>query len=698
MLDVVTLLERKGAQGAVRLNTKIGLILGLPMLIVFGLLGTVMHAAVMQRFETLERREIEQNHGRLLEALNNEFLELERLAVDWSVWDETYNYMRGTNPGFRVANFTPATFENLSLDGLLIYDPQHRLFDDFTFDAARQQFVKQDPALIDALAEALRRTGDERQGHGIVEFNGRILQVGMSSILDSNGEGEPQGTLIMMRWLGDTKVDALAKRIRLELAFHRLGDDGNNQPQLQAPLAQLAHTDLYIRADAERIAAYSLLTDLAGSPAVLMQVSMPRVIVREGREAVRQLLGASLGILVLFTIGIFLAVRQVALKRLSRMSRALVNIGSDGGNDVRLTVKGNDEIDRLAKSVNVMLDGLDRAYNQRRQAAERQRELNALLVRIATDEALAHGDADALFRVIGGSLSAGAALDRWSLWLTDEEGQMQCLRQTAIVDGAPAAPDCAAIVAALAQWDGRSGAPLQHDALGHPCLVFPFAVEQRRGALCVEALTPNALQQEDELNFLAAATQLIERSLRSHFQRQREEALRQQAEFDALTGLANRPIFERRLRRALQQRATGVTIAVLFIDLDRFKPVNDQYGHAMGDWLLYQVAQRLKERVRSNDLVARLGGDEFTVILTGLKEPGAAGRVASKLVEALHEPFVHPQATLHIGCSIGLAWAPTHGEDFDSLVQAADHAMYAAKQAGRNAWRAAPEPSAVPAS
>ncbi len=677
-----------------RLNSKIALSLGAPMLVLFALLGWAVQAIVIDRFARLEQRELVQNHERLRQALDTEFDELQRLAVDWAVWDETYQFMQGDNPDFLLVNFTPATFDNLQLDGLLIFDGGNRLHDDYTYNVAEQRFVQLAPHLVERIERTLAERAANVEGHGILEFNGRVLQLGFSPILDSNGEGDPRGTLMMMRYIDANRVDKLAERIRLTLQFHPLTEPLDGLPHTAREALQQEPLHVAI-ADDDTISAFSLLRDLNDVPALLMRVDMPRVIMQQGERAVATLLAFAFAAILLLGASMFVAIRHVALKRLSRIGRTLLAIGTGGATHERLPVRGSDEIDRLARSINAMLDGLDHAYAARRQSAERQRELNALLVRIATDDGLASGDEEALFRVLTGSLVQGVRVDRWSLWLQPpDEMEPRCLRISS--DATPPSPPSAQVIAdELEAWDGREGSVLRLGAAalgpGRNALFLPFGVEQWRGALVVESLHGLTDWSEDEISFLVSATTLVERSLAAHFLHLREQSLRQQADYDPLTGLANRATFERHLRRALRNaRDSGERICVLFIDLDRFKPVNDQYGHAVGDWLLCRVADRIRATLRNKDMVARLGGDEFTVVLDSIADHAMAAHVAAKLVEALSVPFDHDGITLQIGCSIGVACAPRDGLDAAELLEAADRAMYAAKQAGRNTWRQAP--------
>jgi diguanylate cyclase (GGDEF)-like protein len=153
------------------------------------------------------------------------------------------------------------------------------------------------------------------------------------------------------------------------------------------------------------------------------------------------------------------------------------------------------------------------------------------------------------------------------------------------------------------------------------------------------------------------------------------------ANHDALTGLPNRSLLEDRVSQALVTSArTGRFPALLLLDLDRFKEINDTLGHHHGDLLLQEVGKRLQRSLRSADTVARLGGDEFVVLLPDLPTPHAALVTAEKLLAELVEPFVLDDVTLDVEGSFGLAVYPEHGEDFATLLQHADVAMYAAKE------------------
>ena len=170
--------------------------------------------------------------------------------------------------------------------------------------------------------------------------------------------------------------------------------------------------------------------------------------------------------------------------------------------------------------------------------------------------------------------------------------------------------------------------------------------------------------------------------------KQAEEQIRNLAYHDALTGLPNRLLFQDRLSVAVAQaHRLGQRVAVFFMDVDRFKVINDSLGHSRGDRLLQGVGGRLLDCVREGDTVARLGGDEFTLILPGLQRPLDVATVAEKILESLRQPFDVDGRELYVTASIGISLYPDDGRDTETLLKYADTAMYRAKEQGRDSYQ-----------
>ena len=179
---------------------------------------------------------------------------------------------------------------------------------------------------------------------------------------------------------------------------------------------------------------------------------------------------------------------------------------------------------------------------------------------------------------------------------------------------------------------------------------------------------------------LALVSDITERKLSA-------ELIWHQANYDTLTALPNRNMFQDRLSQEMKKaRRDGLFLALLFIDLDQFKEINDRFGHEMGDALLVEAASRIAACVRASDTLARLGGDEFVVILPGLDSVTSSERVAQQIIASLNRPFLLGSGSGSVSASIGIALHPSDANDPEQLLRNADQAMYAAKNAGRNRY------------
>lgn len=167
-------------------------------------------------------------------------------------------------------------------------------------------------------------------------------------------------------------------------------------------------------------------------------------------------------------------------------------------------------------------------------------------------------------------------------------------------------------------------------------------------------------------------------------QRLAQATIAHMAHHDALTKLPNRMLFRDRLEQAVALAGRGAVMALHYLDVDGFKPVNDRLGHKAGDELLVAISERLLGTVRKHDTVARLGGDEFAIVQTGIREARDAVSLASRVMKSIAAPFPIAGGTVSVGVSIGIAVAPSDGLDPEDLVRKADAAMYASKGSGRS--------------
>lgn len=246
---------------------------------------------------------------------------------------------------------------------------------------------------------------------------------------------------------------------------------------------------------------------------------------------------------------------------------------------------------------------------------------------------------------------------------------------------------CLALCGFVASRLSRRSSLAIAEPLLHLAAVAAKARSERQFKYRVQPMDIAELQSlGDDFNALLKELESWREQMLDH-----NEQLNFKANHDPLTGLANRAHFETRLALALKTaHEKSERIALFFIDADRFKSINDELGHEVGDAVLCAIARRLRSRVREDDLVARLGGDEFAVLLAPLGSPSQAGRIAGNILDSMVEPIELPSGnTLNTSLSVGIALYPDHATDATGLLKKADEAMYGSKRAGRGVYSVA---------
>jgi diguanylate cyclase (GGDEF)-like protein/PAS domain S-box-containing protein len=272
-------------------------------------------------------------------------------------------------------------------------------------------------------------------------------------------------------------------------------------------------------------------------------------------------------------------------------------------------------------------------------------------------------------------------------WLMDETGFLDCnsaaLEMFGYSAGAPMLHP--ADISPPNQPDGtpsRTAADQKiADAFLHGKKRFEWLHQRKNGNVFPAEVCLTALTLSGRPTLLATVRDITDRKVA-------EARIQYLAYYDALTGLPNRTLLQDRLAKTLAgARRQKDKVALLFLDLDGFKNINDSLGHSVGDLLLQEVAERLKTWGREQDTVARLGGDEFLIMLTNVTDVPDAAVAAERLMDAMTAEFVVQGHLLKVSCSIGISIFPEHGKDCDTLIKNADAAMYNAKECGRNNFR-----------
>ncbi len=332
------------------------------------------------------------------------------------------------------------------------------------------------------------------------------------------------------------------------------------------------------------------------------------------------------------------------------------------------------EVENISSKLAEASDYRDRVENQSRYLAEIAE--NGELARDEVEQALSRAEeSEKRFRTIVTSVADG-------ILVINRQGTIQLFNHAAEGIFGISVVECIGknIESLIAGNDGTLNSYMGKELPGRERYRKELLGLRKDGVEFPMELTANATSFDETRLFVVICRDISNR-------KQVEAKLESLAKYDPLTGLANRTLFHEKLDEALRlAERGGHSIAVLYLDLDHFKDINDTLGHPAGDQLLQLVAARLKKCVRGPDTVARLGGDEFAIIATNVNDQRLVHRLAGRIVEALKEPAVIQSQTIHTGTSIGITLYPDDAVDPNRLMKNADLALYRAKSNGRDRY------------
>ncbi len=613
------------------LRTKLAVLYLLAILVIGGAAYVTDGMLVAHGFREAEHEAVVAQLDRAGAALQLRADDLYHSVDDWATWDASYDYVATLDPGFAKENLFQDSLATLGVTFMMFLDangkPVKYLGYDLTSGAPDDRWRSVPSHVPGGLTTP-------SAGEGLVRLGDAAALVAYRPILRSDGSGPARGTLVMGHTIDSdvaTKLSkALAARVSLSPA---------SEPVVDAVSAL----------GPDSIQGRTTLAGLDGGPAVLVQVQARRPVAAQARLTQRAMLLALIGVALAGGLAAALVLELQVSGPLTRLTRDVGRISEDADARQRVTVPRGRELGRLAFSVNTLLERLER---RRAELTTRERRFRRLFV----DSPVA----SAILTSGGRVVQCNPAFERIFGYTAEE------LRR----------PRGVLLIAADGGSDQEQEA-MQSIASGR---VQRYQWERRlvrKDGTPVYALMQMSGLERDPDETDTYIVQVLDFTAR----REREEEALTLAFQDPLTGLANRRVLLHRLSEAGHD--TGEERgALIYLDLDRFKGVNDRCGHDVGDRVLVELTQRMVHQLRGPDLLARLGGDEFAAFLPDLTE-GAARKVAERLAAAVKEPVdIGNGATARLAVSIGVAMGPVPDEEAERWLRRADEAMYRAKRSG----------------
>ncbi|HGM5011728.1 TPA: diguanylate cyclase [Pseudomonas aeruginosa] len=610
---------------------------------------------LLSRFDREDQQRLQEGATVLHNRLDFELKRHLDIVRTYAWWDASYDFIQRPNETFEQENLDHEMLDDLGFDFVLFLDDRgHLQLKQWSPPAPDQRVLFGAPSASDqALLEALQQRAIRL---GALDFRGRTdhslselllvdnLPTLLVSVPISNNQGSApaKGAILAGYFLDRERLANLREQMQADLQpMPNIATDSTWKP-LRSRSGSTHNQALlsprrFIGEHVQQVSVQYLSS--SGEPQLRFDITKKRLFYIQGEKAINFFLGASLLVaLGAFLVG-YLALELWVLRRVQRLNREVAEVGRNA-HSIRLSDFGNDELGQLAGEMNQMLERLEHSE--------------------ARDRAILQSMRDGYFE-----------MDVDGVILTVNPALCQLLGQTReTLIGHP-------YYELLGEDDlARARQPFQRAMQSGAGKTFAIPLQRADGSLGYFEATVSLIHDlQGELRGYRGIVRDVSDQIAY------QQQLLEMAYRDPLTGLGNRKAFDEQLGQALLRAGSGGSeLALLYLDLDRFKEVNDRFGHDIGDALLRTVAERVRSTLRQPDKAYRLGGDEFAVLLEDSQENNPQ-RLAERLLAALVQPIaLNGERIDFVTPSIGIALYPRHAGDAEGLVRAADSAMYEAKR------------------
>ncbi|HBO2254656.1 diguanylate cyclase [Pseudomonas aeruginosa] len=610
---------------------------------------------LLSRFDREDQQRLQEGATVLHNRLDFELKRHLDIVRTYAWWDASYDFIQRPNETFEQENLDHEMLDDLGFDFVLFLDDRgHLQLKQWSPPAPDQRVLFGAPSANDqALLEALQQRAIRL---GALDFRGRTdhslselllvdnLPTLLVSVPISNNQGSApaKGAILAGYFLDRERLANLREQMQADLQpMPNIATDSTWKP-LRSRSGSTHNQALlsprrFIGEHVQQVSVQYLSS--SGEPQLRFDITKKRLLYIQGEKAINFFLGASLLVaLGAFLVG-YLALELWVLRRVQRLNREVAEVGRNA-HSIRLSDFGNDELGQLAGEMNQMLERLEHSE--------------------ARDRAILQSMRDGYFE-----------MDVDGVILTVNPALCQLLGQTReTLIGHP-------YYELLGEDDlARARQPFQRAMQSGAGKTFAIPLQRADGSLGYFEATVSLIHDlQGELRGYRGIVRDVSDQIAY------QQQLLEMAYRDPLTGLGNRKAFDEQLGQALLRAGSGGSeLALLYLDLDRFKEVNDRFGHDIGDALLRTVAERVRSTLRQPDKAYRLGGDEFAVLLEDSQENNPQ-RLAERLLAALVQPIaLNGERIDFVTPSIGIALYPRHAGDAEGLVRAADSAMYEAKR------------------
>jgi len=636
------------------------------------LAGLILMSALLFIYITFKFRETEIQNAkkdmvRILGVLKREIDAVDSYCKDYAFWDDTYYFMIRYDENYVSSNYNVPYLKtqrihficHVNLKGKIVYKAVYK--PDSFEPADFNEITKDNSVLRDILS--VKNLKEEK---GLINTSLGYLMISSRPVSDSYMKAPANGKILMGRFLAREELARISSMLKVNMEILPLDAGGISSFGI-TDNGRKGSNNFSVKCGNDVIRIYSALNDLRGNPIAAALLNYQRDIKAIGVQTVKftLLLVTVLSLLLMGLVLFFL--RREVLQPVEGLTAEALEITRNRDFSRRLPESEVDEFLIMARSFNSILDMLvDANSNLEAKVIERTSALTTVNQELVLMRQIFEYSLEGI--VITNSeaeiLSVNPAFTSITGYTSEEvAGENPRMLKSDLHDN----------FYFENMWKSLK-------ATGH--WASEIWNRHKDGKAYPEWLSISAIR---DLNGNTTHYVGIFHDI-SDIKRQ-EELIKYQAYHDALTGLPNRILLKSRIDKAIAHSTRNKNrFGVIFLDLDNFKVINDSLGHAIGDLLLKEAADRLRRIARNDDTVARLGGDEFIILVEDIADEKPSVILSRRIIQAFREPFCIKGNNLHVGASIGIAMYPEDGEESDSLIKNADAAMYRAKDEGRQTF------------
>jgi diguanylate cyclase (GGDEF)-like protein/PAS domain S-box-containing protein len=621
--------------------------------LIYGLsLASIVSFIVRPRFEKIERDQALADLKRVDALVDQEMRALDANLLGYASWDDTVAYAKRPTQSYIDINYSQAWLASIGAEALCIADASGRVLYEIAYDPGSDRRIDLDGFFSKETSpgRALAATPGLKALSGFSILDGKIFLAVSRPIRNSADDSPSYGRIVFGRFYASRDEARVSELMMLKVSF----DPGIESRSIGRRGASLV--------------AAEPLPSLSGGAAGGILLEHPEKIIAEGRAMTELLAAATTLACLLFIHAIFLAVKLGALAPIAGLAASARALAASGHLGEKLPAERRDEIGDLAASFNGLLGKLEEAnLGLEEKVEERTGELKR-----ANEELRLMGE------VFAHSIEG--------IVITDADMRILAVNPGfARITGFCSNEVIGKKASLFMRRSRESDSPEELELLLSQNKQWTGEVWNRRpdGTPYPVWISISSLKDDGDrvLRYIGVFHDISDA-------KRDEERMRQQAFYDSLTGLPNRVLLASKIENAIDRSMRfGMKAALLFLDLDRFKEVNDSFGHDAGDALLKEIGQRLRRIARGEDTVARIGGDEFVLLVEDIENFHVPAGIALRIIAGIEKPVEICGTSVGVGASVGIALCPEDGADAQTLLKNADAAMYAAKQAGKGTYR-----------